>query len=69
MNIGIKGVDHSGQTTWIHFERVPGAKEPQVRIRTADRMMYVSEANFTAMIVQLFGSGDPNYVPRHGRTE
>lgn len=69
MNIGIKGTDHSGRETWIYFERVPGAKEPQVRIRTADGMMYVSEANFAAMIVQLFGSGDPNYVPKHGGTE
>lgn len=68
MNIGIKGTDHSGQTTWIHFERVPGAKEPQVRITTEDGIIYLPEADFITMFGQLF-SNDPNYVPRHGRTE
>lgn len=67
MNIGIKGTDHNNRTSWIYFERVPGAREPMVRIRTESGIIYVAEADFFEMIVALFAAEKKEtYQPRHG---
>lgn len=68
MKVGIKGQNQFGSTAWIHFERVPGARVPQVRITTTSEQIYISEENFLAMADQLFGTGS-NYAPRHGGKE
>ena len=65
MKIGIKGLTFSGRQIWTHFERVPGSKEPQIRITTDHEQIYISEDNFVEMIKQLFGSNGVEY--RHGK--
>lgn len=67
MNIGLKGTDHNSRTTRIYFERVPGAREPMVRIRTESGIIYVTEEDFSEMIVALFSEKQEAYQPRHGR--
>lgn len=66
MNIGIKGTDHNNRTSWIYFERVPGAREPMVRIRTESGIIYITEESFVRMFGKLF-AGNQEYEPRHGR--
>ena len=68
MKIGIKGQDFAGKILWTSFERVPGAKEPQVRITTPSEQIYVSEKYFAEMVVRLFGQGGVEYRMKHGRT-
>lgn len=67
MNIGIKGTDHNSRTCWIYFERVPGSREPMVRIRTESEVIYIKEESFIRMFGKLF-AGTQEYEPRHGRT-
>lgn len=64
-NIGITGTTFSGQQKKVYFDRMPGAKEDQIRIRTADYSIYLSESDFVAMIRELFAS-DAAYQPKHG---
>lgn len=67
MNIGIKGTDHNSRTSWIYFERVPGSREPMVRIRTESEVIYITEESFAKMVVDLFREHNESYEPRHGR--
>ena len=67
LKIGIKGQTFGGKVIWTHFERVPGSKEPQIRITTDHEQIYISEENFTQMILKLFGEGGIEY--RHARME
>lgn len=64
-NVGIVGETFSGVKKRIYFDRMPGSKEDQIRIRTADFSIYIPEGDFVEMIRELFAS-DEAYQPRHG---
>ena len=68
LKVGIKGQTFGGKVIWTHFERVPGSKEPQIRITTDHEQIYIPEECFTDMIVELFGKGD-RIEYRHARRE
>lgn len=65
-NIGITGTTFSGQQKKVYFDRMPGAKEDQIRIRTADYSIYIAEADFAQMVCALFSS-EESYPPKHGK--
>ena len=68
MKVGIKGQSFSGREVWAYFERVPGAKVPQVRITMDNQQVYLEESSFTQMIVDLFASGE-TIEYRHAKRE
>lgn len=59
---------HAGRPVRVEFAPVDGPKGPQVRIRTAEEIIYLEREELAEIVVAIFGRGKEaaQYQPRHG---
>lgn len=67
-NVGVIGETFSGNKKRVYFDRMPGYKQDQIRIRTAEGSLFINEDDFLEVIRVLFASDEP-YQPKHGTEE